>query len=267
MKICKVPDCGKKTVQSSLLCTMHRERYRKYKSFDLPVKEKIINYCTVQDCDRVCTGKYCQLHRRRLKRFGSFDKPIRIFMKDGICAQCNLPISNITTYQRLKFKKEGRMYHVNGCGWNSSMKIKSSSERMKENNPMLNQEVRTKVSNALKKMGHKPAIQGGNGRGMTAFQKQLYDRLGSEWTPEYIVKTKLTSKDGYPHHYKIDIASESHRIAIEIDGGSHCTVKQKDKDIKKTNLLQNLGWTVFRFTNKQIKNDIDSVLEKINEKT
>jgi very-short-patch-repair endonuclease len=135
-----------------------------------------------------------------------------------------------------------------------------SSKRMTEKNPMLNKEVRKKVSDTLKKIGHKPIYQGGNGRGNTAEQKLLYDELikiKNGFVCEYIFKTKGLNKERiYPSHYKIDLALEESMLAIEIDGASHNSLKIKECDKKKTNLLISQGWKVLRLSNLQIQKEL-----------
>lgn len=182
-----------------------------------------------------------------------------------ICTTCNKIITRPNYYQRKLFKEKNIIYHIDGCGWNSEIKIKNTKIRMKNNNPMSMDGVINKVKISLKKIGHKPRIQGGNGRGESLPQKILHDKLGSKWISEYSVPTKLKREDGFPYHYKIDLANPSCKIAIEIDGSSHSSFKQKEKDLKKNLVLMNLGWKVLRFSNEKVLKEIDHVLKIINE--
>ena len=146
-----------------------------------------------------------------------------------------------------------------------------SSKRMTKNNPMHCESVRSKVSATLKKMNHKPVLQGGNGRGATEEQLMLYNELNKvdgSFSMEYIEKTgKLRKQFNAPYHYKIDIASEIHKIAIEVDGASHNSLKVKECDERKDQLLTLKGWKVLRFTNyqiqKELKNCVQTVLSMI----
>lgn len=266
MKVCKVEGCEKNTIQLSKLCGMHRERYRKYKSYELP--EKMTVKCAVETCTKnASTTIYCNAHYLRLKRNGTLDKVVRNVMREAICSKCGEMILNVTRYQRWKLKNTGLIYHTDGCGWNSELKKHVTVERMINKNPSFNQEIKDKVSKTLKEMHHKPPIQGGNGKGPSLAQKLLFDSIGFPWKLEFVVKTKLKPKDGYPHHYKIDIANENKMIAIEVDGLTHNSDKQREKDLKKTNLLESLGWKVFRFKNEEILNDLSMVLKEIHEAT
>lgn len=141
----------------------------------------------------------------------------------------------------------------------------SSAARMTINNPMFNPIYKQKCIDKLKEIGHKPCIQGGNGRPASKAQQILFDSLGKYWVLELAVKTKLNRTDAYPYHYKIDIANELLKIAIEVDGTSHYALKQKEKDLKKTQVLESLGWKVLRYKNNQIINDLETVLDEINE--
>ena len=152
-------------------------------------------------------------------------------------------------------------------GWDKNIKRISflSSERMKKNNPMRKKETREKVSKTLKKIGHKPIQQGGNGKIMPIPQKILLEALGGGWCAEYSVATLLRgkSKEKYPTCYKIDIAHPLKKIAIEVDGTSHNSLIRREQDKKKTEFLEQLGWKVLRFKNDQILQSITSVLKDI----
>lgn len=130
-----------------------------------------------------------------------------------------------------------------------------ASARMKAHNPMADPEARSKMSATLHRIGHKPRIQGGNGRGMSKPQALLMKHL-SEMCPEseFVIKTgeKKLNPSHYPTHYKIDIAIPAYMLAIEVDGPSHGTVRVKEKDKKKEKFLTSRGWTLLRFSNKEI---------------
>lgn len=100
-------------------------------------------------------------------------------------------------------------------------------------------------------------IKGGNGRGPTLAEQTLIDALNSAyaegtWQWSYVVKTGDAPQFGMgsrPSHYKIDIANENERIAIEVDGYSHRG--QEATDTKKEEFLDDLGWKVIRVTNRE----------------
>ncbi len=111
---------------------------------------------------------------------------------------------------------------------------------------------RRKVQATLTAMGHAPKIRGGNGRGPTQPQKMLAEALG--WQIEYVVKTHQPKINPLhvPTSYKLDIANPERMIAIEVDGLSHGALSRQAQDRKKEQVLAGLGWTVLRFTNREV---------------
>jgi len=142
-----------------------------------------------------------------------------------------------------------------------------SSKRMTSNNPMSSKDTRIKVSNTLKKINHKPKIQGGNGRVATIHQLSMYNELSkidNSFVMELIEKTSPYTKDfNSPYHYKIDIASRFYKIAIEIDGSSHNSKKIKECDSRKEKLLSLKGWKVLRLSNFQIQKELTSCVKMV----
>ena len=138
------------------------------------------------------------------------------------------------------------------------------SNRMKEKNPMSSKITREKVSKTLKAIGHKPIILGGNGRGTTIPQDMLFKELDETFVCELAVRTgDLKSIFKLPNCVKVDIASIEHMIAIEIDGSSHNSASRKEQDKRKEEFLCTIGWKVLRFTNKEVMNGLEQVVEKI----
>lgn len=142
-----------------------------------------------------------------------------------------------------------------------------SSKRMKIKNPMHSPEIRIKCSERLKQIKHKPLIQGGNGRQASIHQLNLYNELikiDNSFEMELIEKTgDLRFKFKSPRHYKIDIGSRIHKIAIEVDGSSHNTLKVKECDKRKTQLLNLKGWKVLRLSNYQIQKELKNCVQMV----
>jgi very-short-patch-repair endonuclease len=140
------------------------------------------------------------------------------------------------------------------------------SKRMKENNPMHNAETRQKVSQ--KKQGRTFLARGGNGQ-TTKPQEILAEALNLKQNMEFVIVTnRLVLKEQFPslpNHYKVDIAIPDLKIAIEVDGNSHKTPKWKFLDKRKTAIVNVLGWSVLRFWNEQILNDLPSVMTEVQE--
>jgi hypothetical protein len=134
---------------------------------------------------------------------------------------------------------------------------KHASARMVANNPMHSAETRAAVSASLRRVGHRPPIadKGGNGTGPTAPQALLANRLG--WPMEVPIRTGMKRGSGYPGCYKVDIGNPEMKIAIEVDGGSHATIINRARDVKRDALLSGLGWTVLRFKNRAVMDSIE----------
>ena len=63
--------------------------------------------------------------------------------------------------------------------------------------------------------------------------------------------------------YIVDFYCHKLKLVIEIDGSVHDSEEAKLNDEKRQNDLENLNLTVIRFTNNQVKNEIELVIEKI----
>lgn len=63
--------------------------------------------------------------------------------------------------------------------------------------------------------------------------------------------------------YIVDFICFSKRLVIEIDGGQHNEVQQKNYDIKRTKYLNQQGFHVLRFWNNEVLQNVDGVLTKI----
>ena len=142
-----------------------------------------------------------------------------------------------------------------------------ASKRMTDNNPMAVEENVEKMRATLLDLGHKPYVQGGNGRGATVPQLMLYNAIAEHddsFEMELIEKTgKLRHQFSSPNHYKIDIGSRRKKIAIEVDGLSHSTKKVRECDQRKEQLLALRGWRVLRFTNSQIEKELQNCAQMV----
>ena len=131
--------------------------------------------------------------------------------------------------------------------------LEANRERIRSLNPAQMSGVTEKISRRLKEIGHGPSVRGGNGRGLTEPQRLLLDALGSPWQAEFALSLGRRT-EGYPTHYKLDLANCETRVCIEVDGFSHVANVRKAQDAKKTEKLHSLGWTVLRFSNRDILN-------------
>ncbi len=61
----------------------------------------------------------------------------------------------------------------------------------------------------------------------------------------------------------VDFVCLSKKLVVEVDGGYHTTVEQKEYDEKRTIVLNKRGFKVIRFTNEEVLNNLQNVLQKI----
>lgn len=64
--------------------------------------------------------------------------------------------------------------------------------------------------------------------------------------------------------YIADFCCLTERLVIEVDGGYHQLPDQQESDVQREAWLYEHGFTVLRFSNEEIYNNIESVLEIIN---
>ncbi len=61
--------------------------------------------------------------------------------------------------------------------------------------------------------------------------------------------------------YIADFCCRSKRLIIEIDGGVHVDREEQDEEREKA--LRELNYRIIRFTNDQVMDDLDQVVEEI----
>ncbi|AZQ57845.1 DUF559 domain-containing protein [Maribacter sp. MJ134] len=63
--------------------------------------------------------------------------------------------------------------------------------------------------------------------------------------------------------YIVDFYCKDLYLAIEVDGSIHFKEGHQEKDMKRQNQLKSLGVTVIRFSDLDVKNNLDWVLKEI----
>tara|TARA_R110000868_G_scaffold13559_2_gene63090 strand:+ start:513 stop:1031 length:519 start_codon:yes stop_codon:yes gene_type:complete len=134
-----------------------------------------------------------------------------------------------------------------------------ASERMTLRNPAKRPEVAAKISQTKK--GRVFLNRGGNGK-LTKPQLMLAEAL--QFPMEHPIKT-ASVRALFPliaYAYKADIAFIPLKLAIEIDGSSH-SGKKLILDQKKTDVLNALGWTVLRFSNEEVTENLEECVKTV----
>jgi very-short-patch-repair endonuclease len=66
-------------------------------------------------------------------------------------------------------------------------------------------------------------------------------------------------------NFIVDFYCPAAKLVIELDGSQHAEFDHQQKDLRRDNLLKELGLLVLRFDNKQVLMEVDSVLAVIND--
>jgi very-short-patch-repair endonuclease len=66
-------------------------------------------------------------------------------------------------------------------------------------------------------------------------------------------------------NFIVDFYCPAAKLVIELDGSQHAELDHQQKDLRRDNLLKELGLLVLRFDNKQVLMEVDSVLAVIND--
>ena len=66
-------------------------------------------------------------------------------------------------------------------------------------------------------------------------------------------------------NYIVDFYCAKRKLIIEVDGGQHYNREVMKKDQERNRYLQGLGLTMLRFSDIDVLNNIDGVVERINE--
>jgi very-short-patch-repair endonuclease len=78
-------------------------------------------------------------------------------------------------------------------------------------------------------------------------------------TWNFHLRTGLKAVDGHAHWFKLDVAFPSLKLDVEVDGGVHLIPEKMKRDKARTAILQSLGWTVLRFWNREVTQDLARV--------
>lgn len=132
--------------------------------------------------------------------------------------------------------------------WDDENKRQKTSEENKKK--MHDPKIRAKHLAGLDKSREESGsnLKGGNGRvPVKTIRKWSKILLPAGFLLEHTIKTKGHDTGlKCPDNYKVDFGRERDKIAIEFDGTYHRSFEQKKKDHKKSYILEQLGWTVYR---------------------
>lgn len=175
------------------------------------------------------------------------------------CVRCGKPFVNVK-------RNKTRLFCSRSCatktrrgqnkGWIPGPEWREkASKRMKASNPMANPVNREKATTKMRGRTFS-GIRGGNGQ-LTPQQITLATALG--WEMEVAIPS------GNPKWTTlvVDIGNPDLKIAVEVDGYSHRTTKQKNRDQMKAEMLKTIGWLLIRFWNSQVDNDLEKCVSSV----
>ena len=93
---------------------------------------------------------------------------------------------------------------------------------------------------------------------MPEAEKLLWSKLKGKQLAGYKFRRQHGLED-----FILDFYCPKALLAIEVDGDSHCEDKNKDDDQEKQSCIESHGIRVLRFTNDEIYDNLEMVLEKI----
>ncbi len=102
--------------------------------------------------------------------------------------------------------------------------------------------------------------------------KPIRKKLRNSMTPaEVILWSKIKNKQlGYKFRrqqgigkYIVDFYCPELRLVIEVDGSTHDSEEQINKDENRQKFLENIGLTVKRYTDTQVVKGLDNVIEDL----
>lgn len=205
-------------------------------------------------------------------------------MVSKICVQCLHPFSFRSSGEKNNAKRRfcsnpcagawrmaqpGRTEHFNekiadaraeATRKRKGQKVPACSARMKANNPMSNPAAVEKMRKS--KQGQTFLSRGGNST-ITEPQRILSEALGLPIEHPIVTAPVKGQFPSLPNCYKVDIADLDRKLAIEVDGKTHRLKRWKFLDARKTSVLNALGWSVLRFSNERVMQDLEAVIAEI----
>ena len=96
---------------------------------------------------------------------------------------------------------------------------------------------------------------------MSAAEKRLWCSIRKR----QVCGVKFRRQYGFGR-YVVDFYAPMIKLAIEIDGDTHCSSKEREHDYQRQAWLERLGIQVVRFTNQEVQYDLERVLIVIENK-
>lgn len=178
--------------------------------------------------------------------------------KDKITRNANKKVRELSKRGKLILQKPETREIIRQCT-NTPEQRKKSSDRMKIDNPMFDEETKKRSVLKMKKFlkdnpdRHPSVIMAKKGfvSSIEKKMKVLLDRLDIPYVQQYSIKS-----------YYVDFAIPALRIVIECDG-LYWHEKNRKKDRKRQKEIEKEGWFVLRFTDHQINKCFGEVKDEV----
>ena len=95
-------------------------------------------------------------------------------------------------------------------------------------------------------------------RKMTAAERTLWAKLRGKRFSNHRFHRQTSIES-----YIVDFYCAERKLILEIDGSVHLLYEKPESDLNRQKHLERLGFKVLRFTNEEVKNSIEVVLETI----
>jgi very-short-patch-repair endonuclease len=92
----------------------------------------------------------------------------------------------------------------------------------------------------------------------TSAERLLWNEVRREQISGFIFRRQVILNG-----FVVDFACYEARLVIEVDGGTHSTDTEVERDAARTELLNAQGYGILRFLNDEVFHNIDGVLETI----
>ena len=223
-------------------------------------------------CSRTCLSKditdrqwKSEAHRKNIseKNSKSMNEQYRLGLrdKDTITKAANKKVKELAAKGEFVLQRPDIKAKIKEVT-NTKEHRAASSKRMSENNPMSNPQTRKKMQSSLKDLFEKHPEKRLNNR-MAKFRKSGKKNSIEQKMADVLDKMKVDYIFQYPIlKYNVDFCEPNLKIVIECDG-IYWHKGNEEKDAIRQKRIENEGWTVIRFTDKQINNEMELVEDEL----
>ena len=95
---------------------------------------------------------------------------------------------------------------------------------------------------------------------MTLAEQVLWEELKRNQTGHRFLRQYIIGD------YIVDFLCKDDGLIIEVDGGYHAEKDQREDDAIRTQILENMGFCVMRFTNEEVLYNTENTIQEIENK-